>query len=346
MANGVRAAISMAITPEHAALAETAANLLAKYQSLGAARATLATQADGLPAFWTEIERLGWLGLHVPEQYGGAGFGLLELTIIAEQMGRALAPGPFLPTVIASAVLAEAGGEAAADLVPGLTDGSRTAGLAFEPDVVVREGVLHGRADVVLDAGAADVLLVPCGADVAVVDPRSEGVHVRRPAGLDPSRPCAVVAFDAVPATIIPGASASLRDIGRIVMSAEAARRCAPLHPPRCRLREVARAVRAADRDVPGGEAPLRQHAGGYRAGRRRGLGRRARGCWRGGRAKSGCRHCGGDGRAGGLPVRRPRHPGPRRYRIYVGARRAPLPASGHGAAWPARAGAGGGAGV
>ena len=37
----------------------------------------------------TEIARLGWLGLHVPERYGGAGFGLPELTIIVEQMGRA-----------------------------------------------------------------------------------------------------------------------------------------------------------------------------------------------------------------------------------------------------------------
>jgi len=105
----------------------------------------------------------------------------------------------------------------------------------------VREGALHGRADVVLDAGAADVLLVPCGADVAVVDARSEGVQVQRPAAIDPSRPCAVMTFDAVPARIIPGASASLRDLGRIVMAAEAvgvARRCTELAADYARLRE------------------------------------------------------------------------------------------------------------
>jgi alkylation response protein AidB-like acyl-CoA dehydrogenase len=231
----------MAITPEHDALAETAANLLSKYGSVGAARAALVTPPDGLPAFWAEIGRLGWLGLHLPEHYGGAGFGLPELTIIAEQMGRALAAGPFLPTVIASAVLAEAGGVAAAEFVPGLADGSRTAGLAFEPDVALREGALHGRADLVLDAGAADLLLVPCGGDVVVVDPQSEGVHIRRPAGLDPSRPCAVVTFDSVRATVVRGAAAPLHDIGRIALSAEAvgvARRCTELAADYARLRE------------------------------------------------------------------------------------------------------------
>ena len=228
----MRAAISMAITPEHGALAETSAKLLAKYRSVEAARTALATPVVGPPAFWAEIGRLGWLGLHVSEKYGGAGFGLPELAIVAEQMGRAIAPGPFLPTVIASAVLAEAGGEVAADLIPGLADGSRTAGLAFEPDVAVLKGALHGRADVVLDAGGADLLLVACGADVLVVDARSEGVEIRHTAGLDPSRPCAVVSFDAVRATVLPAAAASLRDIGRIVMSAEAvglARRCTEL---------------------------------------------------------------------------------------------------------------------
>jgi alkylation response protein AidB-like acyl-CoA dehydrogenase len=239
--NELRTAISMAIKPEHGALAETAANLLAKYGSVGAARAALEAPVDRLPAFWDEIARLGWLGLHVPERYGGAGFGLPELTIIVEQMGRALAPGPFLPTVIANAVLAEAGSAAAAEFAPRLVDGSRTAGVAFEPDVVLHEGVLRGRADIVLDGGVVDLLLVPCGADVAVVDVRSDGVHLRRPAALDPSRPCAVITFDAVPATVVAGAATSLRDIGRIVLSAEAAgvaRRSTELAADYARLRE------------------------------------------------------------------------------------------------------------
>src|SRR3954468_20618983 len=114
MAGEFRTAISMAITPEHTALAETAANLLTRSGSVGAARAALAAPPDDLPAFWPEIGRLGWLGLPLSEEDGGARFGLPELAIIAEQMGRAVAPGPFLPTVVASAVLQEAGGGPAA----------------------------------------------------------------------------------------------------------------------------------------------------------------------------------------------------------------------------------------
>ena len=49
--------------------------------------------------------KLGWLGLHLPEEHGGSGFGLEELVVVIEELGRAVAPGPFVPTVIASATL-------------------------------------------------------------------------------------------------------------------------------------------------------------------------------------------------------------------------------------------------
>jgi alkylation response protein AidB-like acyl-CoA dehydrogenase len=59
---------------------------------------------------WGEMAKLGWLGLPFPEQYGGAGLGLVELALIHEEMGRAAYPGPFLATV----VLAGAEGKVAA----------------------------------------------------------------------------------------------------------------------------------------------------------------------------------------------------------------------------------------
>ena len=49
--------------------------------------------------------KLGWLGLHLPEEHGGSGYGLEELVVVVEELGRAVAPGPFVPTVIASATL-------------------------------------------------------------------------------------------------------------------------------------------------------------------------------------------------------------------------------------------------
>ncbi len=98
--------MSIAITEEHRALAQTVSDFLAKHQSRAAARALLEAPTEPLPAFWAELAGLGLLGLHLPAGHGGSGFGLSETLVVAEQMGRQLAPGPFVPTVIASAVLA------------------------------------------------------------------------------------------------------------------------------------------------------------------------------------------------------------------------------------------------
>ena len=92
----------IAISEEHRALARSVADLLTDHQSRAAARGLLAAESDALPAFWAELGGLGLLGLHVPEELGGSGFGLPETLVVAETMGRHLAPGPFVPTVISS----------------------------------------------------------------------------------------------------------------------------------------------------------------------------------------------------------------------------------------------------
>ena len=131
--------MSIAISEEHRALAQTVADLLTKHQSRAAARALLEAETEPLPAFWPELSGLGLLGLHLPEEHGGSGFGLPETLIVAEQMGRHLAPGPFVPTVIASAVLAAAGpDELRKRLLPGLADGSVIGAVALGGDVSVR----------------------------------------------------------------------------------------------------------------------------------------------------------------------------------------------------------------
>src|ERR1700756_3818981 len=100
--------MSIAITDDHRALAETASAFLGKHGARGAARALLEAESDPLPAFWRDLNDLGWTGLHLPEEYGGSGFGLPELVVVVEELGRNVAPGPFVPTVIASAVIASA----------------------------------------------------------------------------------------------------------------------------------------------------------------------------------------------------------------------------------------------
>src|SRR6478609_2387331 len=117
--------MSIAITDDHRALAETASDFLSKRDARGAARSLLEAESEPVPELWDELTRLGWLGLHLPEQYGGSGFGLPELVVVVEELGRAVAPGPFVPTVIASAVIAAtAPDDVQARLLPGLADGS------------------------------------------------------------------------------------------------------------------------------------------------------------------------------------------------------------------------------
>src|SRR5580693_5380518 len=215
--------MSIAISEEHRALAQTVAGFLTDHQSRAAARSLLTARADPLPAFWAELGSLGLLGLHVPEELGGSGFGLPETLVVAEQMGRHLAPGPFVPTVITSAVLAAAGpGELRKRLLPGLADGSVIGAAALGGQVTYANGTATGKAGVVLSGHLADVLLVPAGEDVLVIEKSSGGVQAEVPKNLDPSRPAARVSLDAAPATVLPGARGLLTDVARAVLAAEA----------------------------------------------------------------------------------------------------------------------------
>ena len=216
--------MSIAISEEHRALAQTVAGLLTKHQSRAAARSLLDAGTEPMPAFWAELAGLGLLGLHVPEELGGSGFGLAETLVVAEQMGRHLAPGPFVPTVIASAVLAAAGpDDLRKRLLPGLADGSVTGAAALGGEVAVADGAATGPAGVVLSGHLADVLLVPAGEDVLVIEKSAGGVRAEVPKNLDPSRRAARVSLDAAPATVLPGARGLLTDVARAVLAAEAA---------------------------------------------------------------------------------------------------------------------------
>ena len=111
----------------------------------------------------------GLLGLHLPEEHGGQGYGLSEQAVALEELGRALVPGGFLPTVLASALLARAdnptGNTDTAKLLAGLADGSRTGavGMATGLTGTVSEDVLtlDGESAPVLGGGLADLLVLP-----------------------------------------------------------------------------------------------------------------------------------------------------------------------------------------
>ncbi|MBZ6377294.1 acyl-CoA dehydrogenase [Pacificimonas flava] len=81
---------------------------------------------------WSEIAELGWLGIAVPEEFGGSGLGVGEIVPIAEQMGRALMATPFIPATVAGQLLAKAGTERQKEeVLPALAAGERFATTAF-----------------------------------------------------------------------------------------------------------------------------------------------------------------------------------------------------------------------
>ena len=219
--------MSIAITEDHRALGQTASDFLAKHDARGAARSLLESSEEALPTFWGDLAALGWLGLHLPEELGGSGFGLPELVVVVEELGRAVAPGPFVPTVIASAVMNAAGSDALRRrLLPGMAEGSIRAGVALAADVVVSgdagAATGTGTAPAVLGGGLAHVLVLPAGDDAIVVDTTAAGVTVAVPANLDPTRRAARVTLDGAAVEVIPGGRRALVDLGRLLFAAEA----------------------------------------------------------------------------------------------------------------------------
>ena len=215
--------MSIAITEDHRTLAQTVSDFLRARGAREAARALLDAETEQLPAFWAELGKLGWLGLHIPEEYGGSGFGLPELVVVAEEFGRAVAPGPFVPSVIASAVLAMAApADVASRLLPGLATGSAVGAVALGGDVTVHDTVAHGSAGVVLGGHLADVLIVAAGQDALVIEVAEGGVKAEVPGNIDPARRAARLTLTAAPATVLPGGRRVLTDLARTLLAAEA----------------------------------------------------------------------------------------------------------------------------
>jgi alkylation response protein AidB-like acyl-CoA dehydrogenase len=214
----------IAISDDHKALAATVSDFLAKHQALSLGRQLLEASTETLPPFWAEAAALGWLGLHLPEEAGGSGFGLPEAVVVAEELGRALTPGPFVPTIIASAVINAAGSPQMKDkYLPGLADGSLVGAIALAAELSRADGTLTGSARTVLGGGLAGLLLLPAGDDLAVVEAEAPGVSVTVPRNIDPARRSASVTLSGVTGEIIQNGSRILLDLSRVLLSAEAA---------------------------------------------------------------------------------------------------------------------------
>ncbi|WP_261570571.1 acyl-CoA dehydrogenase [Frankia gtarii] len=219
--------MALAISDDHKALAEVVRTFADANDLRAASRRALDGGPGALGPQWRQIADLGWLGLHLPEEHGGSGFGLAEFAIVAEGLGGRAAAGPLLPTVVASAVVAAVGSpRQQAELLPGLADGSVIASFSSLGAVTAdAAGALSGEAPAALGAVWAGIHLVPVGDDLAVVAADSAGLTLRPTNALDPSLGLAGLGLSAVaahPAGLLRGGRAAAVRILRVVAAAEA----------------------------------------------------------------------------------------------------------------------------
>ncbi|MFE6159424.1 acyl-CoA dehydrogenase family protein [Streptomyces sp. NPDC056486] len=165
---------------------------------------------------------MGLAGLLVPEDLGGQGATHREAAVVLEELGRAVAPVPYLTSaVIATETLLACDGDAARELLGALATG-RTIGVLTVPlatapggalpDVRAEGEALHGSVTGVADAVAADVLLVPTSAGLFAVDAAQDGVTVAPQTSLDLTRPLATVTFEGARARVVgPESGAAVR---------------------------------------------------------------------------------------------------------------------------------------
>jgi alkylation response protein AidB-like acyl-CoA dehydrogenase len=218
---------ALAITNEHTDLADAVIGQLRRLNSRGSARATLADGPAHPADIWSAAAELGWNGLAISEEYGGSGFGLAELAVVLEVQGRELCPGPFLPTVAASAVIDQSGsGSIRRQLLPGLADGSGIAALGLSGSVAVGPDLqVTGECTAALGAPDATVLVTVAGEDVILVDPHADGVTVSPLDPMDTTRSVGAVTLSGVAVTedmVMRGAARRARTIFRILAAAEA----------------------------------------------------------------------------------------------------------------------------
>jgi len=205
---------------------KTARDFLAERSGLDACRRVLESPEVAFDAeLWKGVAEMGWLGAAVPEDLGGAGLGYLELVLIAEEIGRALAPIPFGPSVyLATEALLHFGSAdqkrrflprlASGDLVGTFALAEGTGDLATSAvQTRFENGRLRGEKLPVLDGGSAGLGVVVAraagGPVLTLVDLAGPGVTRTPLQSFDPSRPQSRLAFDGAPAEALGPADAT-----------------------------------------------------------------------------------------------------------------------------------------
>ena len=198
---------------------QNAREYLSENAPLSVCRRVLESDEPYAQDLWKGVAEMGWLGTTVPEEFGGTGLGYLELVLIAQEVGRSLAPIPFSSSVYLAteAILRFGTDEQKKKWLPGLCSGERIGTFAAvehlgDPDLgdvesALSGGKVSGSKVPVLDGDVANlaVLLVRDGGgySLAVVDLAASGVQRTSLESFDPSRSQASLALDGVDAEVL-----------------------------------------------------------------------------------------------------------------------------------------------
>ncbi|QLL06398.1 acyl-CoA dehydrogenase family protein [Mycobacterium vicinigordonae] len=192
--------MNLELTDEQIALRDTVRRFLAEKASISAhVRPLLDDPTGTTEQVWRGLADLGTTGLLVPDEHGGAGMTMVEAGVVAEELGGALHPGPWLSTAVAAVrTLTRVGGEPAAQILAQIAEGTTIAtvvGLGARPATVSSGNAgpqLSSPPLTVPDAAAADVLLVLAEDGDAIglwaVQPPFPGTSVTPECGIDKTR--------------------------------------------------------------------------------------------------------------------------------------------------------------
>ena len=195
-------------TEDQHEIKRTARELLAKRSGVEQVREAAEGEAYDESLF-TELRELGWTGIAIDEQYGGAGLGVVELMILCEELGYALAASPFLANALGGLMIEHAGSdEQRAKWLPGIASGEATATVAFASG---------GTAEVVPDADGAAVIVLIDGEEATLI--ARGDAQVEPLTTIDPTRRYARVSASGGEA--LPGDVAGALARAEVALSAE-----------------------------------------------------------------------------------------------------------------------------
>jgi 3-oxochol-4-en-24-oyl-CoA dehydrogenase len=192
----------IAITAEHQDLADSVRSLVARVAPSEVLHEAMETPPENPPPYWQAAAEQGLQGVHLAESVGGQGFGILELAIVLAEFGRGAVPGPFVPSAIASALIAAHDPEA--KVLAELASGAAIAAYALDSGLTAtRHGdalVIRGEVRAVPAAAQASVLVLPVAIDSGDewVVLRAEQLEIEPVKSIDPLRPIAHVRANAV----------------------------------------------------------------------------------------------------------------------------------------------------